>query len=200
MRLLLAGACSVLLLAGCGTTEAETSVAATPAGNSSGAAVTEPVTTSADPVATGGTTRCQNPAGFSVAYPADWSVNSGEVLPACSWFDAEAFVVPEASDIRTAAITFSVEPADGLGSPWPDETGRAPVQVGGRPALRVEQVAGPGFYPAGTPITSYVVDLGGQGEVLVAATVGLPGADHAANVAVLDALMASLVLDGAPRV
>ena len=197
MRLLLAGSCTALLLAGCGTTEAETSVATPPSETGTVAGL---ATTSADPVATGGSTRCSNPAGFSVAYPADWSVNSGEVLPACSWFDAEAFVVPESSDVRTAAVAFSVQPADGLGSPWPDETARTTVEVGGRDAVRIEQVAGPGFYPAGTPITSYVVDLGGHGQVLVADTVGLPGADHDGNVAVLDALMGSLVFDGPPRV
>jgi hypothetical protein len=67
----------------------------------------------------------------------------------------------------------------------------------------VEQTAGPGFYPEGTPITTYVVDLGPartDGAVLVARTVGLPGADYDRNVDVLDAMMASLVLDGAGRV
>ncbi|WP_142026033.1 hypothetical protein [Blastococcus colisei] len=138
-----------------------------------------------------------------MAHPADWSVNRGDVLPGCSWFAAEPFTVPEASDVRLADITLSVQPGTDLFARWPDEIARSTVEVGGRPALRVEQVTGPGFYPEGTPITTYVVDLGPArdgDEVLVADTVGLPGSDHDRNVEVLDAMMASLALDGAGRV
>ena len=188
MRHLLAGACSLLLLAGCGSTVAE----------SSGAP--EPSTGRTDVTAGVETARCASPEGFRVEHPADWHVNPGDVLPACSWFAAEPFTVPEASDVRVADITLSVRPGSDLSVVWPDETARTVVEVAGRPALRVEQVAGPGFYPEGTPITTYVVDLGparAHGEVLVADTVGLPGVDHDRNVAVLDAMMGSLILNGA---
>ena len=194
MRLLLAGVSSLLLLTGCGATAAAPVSASAPP-----SASTEKV----DAVAAGGTARCDHPAGFSVGYPSDWVVNSGAVLPLCSWFDPESFSVPEATDVRIAAITVSVQPADGLFARWPDETARTSVDAGGRAAVRVEQVAGPGFYPAGTPITTYLVDLGPGvpgGGVLVADTVGLPGFDHDRNVEVLDAMMASLVLDGTTRV
>ncbi|CCG02966.1 hypothetical protein [Blastococcus saxobsidens] len=194
MRLLLAAASSLLVLAGCGTTDA-----AVPSASAPPSAGTETI----DAVAAAETARCDHPAGFSVGYPADWSVNSGEVLPLCSWFDGESFSVPEATDVRIAAVTLSVQPADGFVAAWPDETARTAVDVGGRAAMRVEQVAGPGFYPAGTPITTYVVELGSElpgGSVLVADTVGLPGFDHDRNVEVLDAMMASLVFDRAARV
>ncbi|MDK3255874.1 hypothetical protein [Blastococcus capsensis] len=194
MRLLLAAASSLVVLAGCGTTDA-----AVPSASAPPSTGTETVVA----VAAEKTARCDHPAGFSVAYPADWSVNSGEVLPLCSWFDGESFSVPEATDVRIAAITLSVRPADELVAEWPDETARTSVDVGGRAAMRVEQVTGPGFYPAGTPITTYVVDLGAQlpdGGVLVADTVGLPGFDHDRDVEVLDAMMASLVFDQAARV
>lgn len=194
MRLLLAAASSLLVLAGCGTTDAGLPSASAPPSTS---------TETVDAVAAEETARCDHPAGFSVGYPADWSVNSGEVVPRCSWFDGESFSVPEATDVRLAAITLSVRPADELVAEWPDETARTAVEVGGRAAMRVEQVAAPGFYPAGTPITTYVVDLGSQlpdGGVLVADTVGLPGFDHDRNVEVLDAMMASLVFDRAALV
>jgi hypothetical protein len=149
------------------------------------------------------TSRCASPEGFRIEHPADWHVNAGGVLPGCSWFAATPFTVPEASDVRVADITLSVQPASDLTARLPDETARRTVEVGGRPALRLEQLTGPGFYPAGTPITTYVVDLGPArdgDEVLVADAVGLPGFDHVRNVEVLDAMMASLALDGAGRV
>jgi hypothetical protein len=190
MRLLLAGACSLMLLTACSGGRADGAGASAPravtAGITDVAALDEP------------TARCTSPAGFSVDHPADWSVNSGDVLPVCSWFAAEAFAVPEASDVRTADITLSVRSGSDASSVWPDETARTSVEVAGRTAVRVVQVAGPGFYPEGTPITTYVVELG-DGRTLVADTVGLPGSDYDRNVEVLDAMMASLVLDGAGR-
>ncbi|TYP88454.1 hypothetical protein [Blastococcus xanthinilyticus] len=194
MRHLLAGVTSLLFLAGCASTAGDPAAVGAPP-----APQVADVGALADQVATGRTAGCENPAGFEVVYPADWSVNSGAVVPPCSWFDAAAFTVPEASDVRTAAITFAVRPADEMVQPWPDVTASDAVDVGGRTAVRVEQVSGPGLYPVGTPITSYVVDLP-SGEVLVASTVGLPGSDHERDVAVLDAMMDSLRFAAAPLV
>ena len=191
MRHLLAGACSLLLLTACGGTVAGSSPASGPA------PVRADVTDGAE------TAHCASPAGFRVDHPADWSVNTGEVLPVCSWFAAEPFTVPEASDARIADITLDLEAGQGLSAVWMDETARRTVDVGGRPAIRVEQVTGPGFYPAGTQITTYVVDLDpgrSDGVVLLAQTVGLPGFDYDRNVDVLDAMMSSFALDGAVRV
>ncbi|MGY2129249.1 hypothetical protein [Blastococcus sp. SYSU DS0617] len=190
MRAMLAGVCALLVLTGCGGADAEP--AAAPPG-ASGTATPEPATVD-------GTSDCTHPAGFRVSHPADWQVNPGRVLPVCSWFAEETFTVPEASGIRTADITFSVRPVAELPVRWPDETARSRVEVDGRAALRVEQVATLGFYPAGTPITAYVLDLETDGTALVASTVGLPGTDYDRNVAVLDAMMASLVLDPASDV
>jgi hypothetical protein len=140
---------------------------------------------------------CTSPEGFQVDHPADWSVNSGDVLPPCSWFDPAPFVVPEATDAR-AAVTLRVLPAGDPELAFPDEVSRSTVPVGGRDALRVEQVTRAGLYPVGTPITSYVVDLG-NGRVLLADTVGLPGTDPERDVAVLDAMMASLDVEDTLR-
>jgi hypothetical protein len=191
MRALLAGACSVVLLSACGGTVP--GAPGDPAGS--------PARADAGP-AGATTTTCTSPEGFRVEHPADWHVNPGDVLPPCSWFDADSFVVPRASDARPAHVTLSVRSASDLSARWTDEEARRVVDVAGRPGLRVEEVTGPGFYPAGTPIVTYVVDLdpGAQeGRVLVADAVGLPGSDHGRDVEVLDAMMASLVLTGASR-
>jgi hypothetical protein len=190
MRTALAGVCALLLLTGCGGTHAEPA-AAPPA--PSGSVAPEPGTA-------GRTADCTHPAGFRVSHPADWSANPGDVLPVCSWFADESFTVPEASGVRTADITFSVRPAAELPSRWPDETARSHVVVDGRTAVRLEQVTSFGAYPAGTPITTYVLDLQAGGTALVASTVGLAPADHVTNVEVLDAMMDSLVLDPASDV
>ncbi|WP_116452416.1 hypothetical protein [Blastococcus litoris] len=191
MRHFVAGACSLLLLTACG-------------GTVSGSATTSSVGALGGAAAEGaGTARCTSPAGFSVAHPADWSVNPGEVLPGCSWFGSEPFTVPEASDVRIADVALVVESGAHGGRAWPDATARTTVEVAGRPGVRVEQVAAPGFYPEGTRITTYVVDLDPgrpDGAVLVADTVGLPGFDYERNVEVLDAMMSSLTLDAAERV
>jgi hypothetical protein len=190
MRTILAGVCALLFLTGCGGTDAEPAAA-------------PPAAPVADAPGTGTedrTAECTHPAGFRVSHPADWQVNPGRVLPVCSWFAEEEFTVPEASGIRTADITFAVRPVAELPVEWPDETTRSRVDVDGRASVRLEQVTTLGFYPAGTPITAYVVDLPADGTALVASTVGLPGTDYARNVAVLDAMMASLVLDPASDV
>lgn len=185
---LLAGGFALLALAGCVAhpdAAAPEAVDARPAGAG----------TAADGPAPGAT--CASPEGFEVGLPADWSVNPGTVLPSCSWFHPEPFVVPEATDAR-AAVTLTVLPAGDPALAFPDEVARSTVQVDGRDALRVEQVTRAGLYPVGTPITSYVVDLG-DGRVLLADTVGLPGSDPDEHVAVLDAMMASLTVDDTQR-
>ena len=189
MRLLV-GAFALLVLAGCaapaGRDVATTGVDAVRADGSHGGGAA---------AALGAT--CASPEGFRVDHPADWSVNDGEVLPACSWFDPEPFDVPEATDAR-AAVTIRLLPGDAPELAFPDEVARAIVPVDGRDALRVEQVTTAGLWPVGTPITSYVVDLP-DGRVLLADVVGLPGSDHDRDVAVLDAMMASLDVDDTLR-
>lgn len=186
MRTILAGACALLVLSGCGADEGR-GAAASPA----------PGTPSVDTRSGPDSSDCTHPAGFRVSHPADWSVNPGVTLPACSWFAAESFDVPEASDARIADITLRVVEGPRPPSSWGDVTSSTAVDVGGLPALRLERRANPGLYPSGTPITTYVVDLpegSTAQDTLVASTVGLPPFDYERNVAVLDAMMASLVL------
>ncbi|WNV77245.1 hypothetical protein [Geodermatophilus sp. DSM 44513] len=145
----------------------------------------------ADPEADAG--RCTSDAGYTVSFPADWATNAAGVLPACSWFGpGEEVVVPEASDVRTAPVTLRVVdgPLAQAAPVYPDEVARTTTEVGGRPAVRTEQVTTVGLYPAGTRITSWAVDLGGR--TLLADAVELPGGDHRRAVAVLDAMVGEL--------
>jgi hypothetical protein len=193
MRTMLAALCALLVVAGCGGTDA-----------ASPAASRAPESPPASTEGSSDTSECTSPAGFRVSHPADWSVNPGRVLPVCSWFAAESFAVPGATDARIADITLKVVEGNRPTSTWPDVTASTAVEVGGRPGVRLERAAGPGLYPAGTLITTYVVDLpadpsagASTGTTLVASTVSLPRFDYPRNVEVLDAMMASLVVDAA---
>ena len=143
--------------------------------------------------------RCESPAGFSVAYPGSWSVNSGLTVPACTRFAPEPFTVPPGTDARVGAITASVEsiPFDTVvGAGGGEELSREETTVDGRPAVRIERVtSGEGLWPAGVRITSYAVDLGRQQEgprTLVVNTIDLRQFDYSRNVEVLDRMVETL--------
>ena len=135
---------------------------------------------------------CTSPDGYRVGFPADWSTNEPGVLPTCSWFGPGEVVVPEASDVRTAPVTLQVvdAPLAEVAVPLPDEVSRTESAVGGRPAVRTEQVTTLGLYPEGTRITTWALDLGGR--TLLADAVELPGGDHERAVAVLDGMVQGL--------
>ncbi len=138
------------------------------------------------------TTSCTSPVGYRVEYPADWSTNEAGVLPACSWFGPGEVVVPEASDVRTAPVTLQVVggPLTEVAVPVPDEVTRTELEVGGRQAVRTQQVTTLGLHPEGTRITTWAVDL--DGRTLLADAVELPGGDHERAVAVLDGMVETL--------
>jgi hypothetical protein len=142
------------------------------------------------------TQRCESPAGFTIAYPEGWAVNSGETVPECTRFAPDPFRVPPNTDARVGAVTASVEsvPFDRIvSSGLPRATDRTETRVDGRKAMRIERLsAGEGLYPEGVRMTGYVVDLepGDDGpRTLVVDTVGLPQFDYARNVRVLDRMI-----------
>ncbi|MGY1712047.1 hypothetical protein ACI8AC_21320 [Geodermatophilus sp. SYSU D00758] len=147
-----------------------------------------------DPVELGGT--CTSPAGFAVDHPAAWTVNAGEVVPACSRFSPGDLDLEPGTDVRQAAVAISVQqvPFARATEERPGEQARRTLTVDGRDAVRIEREVQEGLYPVGTPMTSYLVDLG-AGRTLVADTVGLPGAEYERNVGVLDAMVGTLDLD-----
>jgi hypothetical protein len=194
MRALLAGAC-LTLLAGCAAPAtgqgAAPDVQAAPSG---GVLPVEAVQPAADGDEGARGASCTGPAGVRVSYPADWSVNPGDTVPACTMFAPEPFAVPPHTDARVASVVLSVSdlPFEEAAAPTPDETTRTDEVVDGHPAVRTELVAGPGLWPEGTPSTRWVVDLGER--TLVADAVGLPPFDHERDVAVLDAMMRDLAV------
>jgi hypothetical protein len=193
MRLALAGAaaCAGVALAGCATAPAGPPEGPAPAR----AADAAPSTGSAGAARLGNA--CVQGDGPTIRFPADWSVNAGDRLPGCSWFDPEPFTVPASTDVRVA-ITIGIDPQLDPAEPFPDAVAVRPVQVDGRDGTRAERIAGPGLYPAGTPITTYTVALG-NGTTLVATTVGLEPAEYAGHVRVLDQMMEEIDLDEAGR-
>ncbi|GAB2693236.1 hypothetical protein [Thalassiella azotivora] len=189
-----------LVLAACGAegdgapapTETTTTVTATPTGT--------PTTT---PTQDGPElTRCDNPEGFSIAYPEDWSTNSGDVVAACSQFHPEPFDVPAGTDERVAAVVAYVDPVpfDVATDPGAaTDVDRTPTTVDGRQAVRLEYTAtGDALWPAGTPVTLYAVDLTteSQDRTLFLTTVGTPDMQYEQNQDVLDRMVGTLELDG----
>lgn len=164
----------------------------------------QPATTTATPPAW---TRCESPEGFAVEYPASWHTN-GE----CSQFHPEPFEPPGATDERVAAITAYVDPVPfeevALGDTAGEPERRA-TTVDGLPAVRLAYETGAeGFWPEGTPVTLYAVDLsaggdtpaGGQPRTLFLDTVGLTTFDYGRNQGVLDEMAGTLeVSAGAER-
>lgn len=140
---------------------------------------------------------CTGPGGITVAHPADWAVNPGDVVAPCTRFAPEPFQVRPHSDVRLAAVVLAVEdlPLASLAAPVPDEVARTDVVVDGRPAVRQVLLTGPGLHPEGTHLTRYLVDLGPAGT-LVADAVQPPGPGTGEPVAVLDAMMAALEIGG----
>ncbi|MCZ2824721.1 MULTISPECIES: AMIN-like domain-containing (lipo)protein [unclassified Modestobacter] len=144
--------------------------------------------------------RCEHPDGFAISYPGSWSTNAGDVLPPCSRFAPEPFTLTEGTDVRTAPISTSVEPVPYARASAPQEgaeESRSGTIVDGRQGVRVQRTStGEGLWPEGTPITTYLIDLGAGGAdgpaTLVANTVGLPEFDYERNVRVLDHMVHTL--------
>ena len=146
--------------------------------------------------------RCSNDQ-FSIAHPESWYVNEGSTVPACSQFHPEPFRVPPGTDERVAAVTAYIERvpfAEAVVSPGGDAE-RAATVVDGLQAVRLSYEFGDdGPYPAGTPITIYVVDLavdvGDDPATLFIDTVGTPQFDYDSNVVVLDRMARTLEVAG----
>ena len=154
LRILALFGALALLAAACGDDDGETAATTT---------TSEPATTSTDPTTTTdpieGWQRCENPEGFSVAHPREWTTNDGSVTEACSLFDPEPFDVPEATDARVAAISAYVDdvPFHEVAAPG-DEHDRAISVVDGHQAVRTVGPAGE-LYGDDTERTVYAVDL-----------------------------------------
>ena len=87
--------------------------------------------------------RCTNEEdGFSVAFPASWHTNAGEVAAACSFFHPDEFEVPERTETLGVAILISREPVafEAIAGEQPTrrDVTRDEFTVADRPAVRRE--------------------------------------------------------------
>lgn len=150
-------------------------------------------------------TRCDNPQGFSVSYPAGWSANPGTVVEPCTLFGPQPFRVGTGPTLRAAPIRAAVEPIGfaAVASTRPGERERAGTVIAGRRAVRIVRSAtDQDLWPTGTTVISYFVDLGGQppvvGNTLVLDLVGLSDFDLDGARAVLDRMARSVRIGGEP--
>lgn len=157
------------------------------------------VTTTTAPDPTDGWERCENPEGFSIAYPGDWTTNDGSVTEPCSLFDPEAFEVPEATDARVAAVSAYVDdvPFNEVAAPEAGED-HATTVVDGHQAVRTEGPAGE-FYGDHTQRAAYAIDLAlgvddGPGTLFVD-VVDVDDVAYDDAVSVLDRMVKTIDLD-----
>lgn len=148
---------------------------------------------------------CSNPGdGYEIDYPETWETNPADVMEPCRLFDPEPVdVEPETQIPADIAVRLTIEPVDYETVTAEDPTGedvsdREESEVAGRPATRIEAEAtdDAALRPAGTRETRWMIDLG-DGRTLVAATTESPEGDYEAEQAVLDEMVATLVLTGA---
>ena len=143
------------------------------------------------------TAECADSArGYTVAYPATWHVNTGEILGPCSLFDPDPVEVPRDSEIPIEfAIAIGFQPVpfatltdDALGR---SILSRQPTKVDGRDAMRIEsESTGEGLHDAGIRSYQYVVDLGDT--TLIATTYGAGSLPLERKRRILDAMMTTL--------
>jgi hypothetical protein len=170
---------------------------------------TDTTTTTADPGPTTTLpdrwTACESvELGYEIDYPADWEVNGGEVLPACTVFDPDPIVVSEATELPLdLAVAIFVDPVDFDSvlppSPFEEREARQDSEVDGREAARVEVAAtGDGLEPPGTRTTRWVVRLG-EGQTLFARVTDVGQPDYELKQAVLDEMMSRLTFVEVPE-
>lgn len=149
------------------------------------------------------TQTCSSPEGYTISYPEGWTTNDGSVTDSCGQFNPTPFEVPPASDERVAAITAYVDNvaySDVAGGDSTFEGTTASTTIDGHQALRRSgEYNGNGLYDAGTPVTSYLIDLAlgvddGPGTMFVN-VIGVGDFDHDALVPVLDAMAATIEID-----
>lgn len=145
--------------------------------------------------------RCTSPEGYSISYPATWWVNDGSVTDACGLFGPEPVDLEPATDV-TAPINVFVDPVAFEVAAEPTETGdeldRSVTSIDGARAVRTVTVSGDdAFYPEGTAATTYLVDLGTDGEerTMILTTVDLDAYDYEHNTRVLDAMVRTVDLE-----
>ncbi len=133
--------------------------------------------------------------GYSVAYPARWQTNTGEVLGPCSIFHPDPFEIPRDSEMPVElAVTIGFE-----NMPFAELTGEMPgrreisrerTTVDGRAAVRmVSESTGDGLHERDLRAYQYFVDLGDETMVATTYDAGEPTFERRRRI--LDAMMRS---------
>ena len=148
---------------------------------------------------------CTNPVGrFTVSFPAAWYTNPTiRTLPACSWFGPTPFSVSSTSVVphEVQIVILAFDGAFGYFDS-PEVTMNEQILIGGHQGDRMQQIGinyeGGGGHESLPPSYIYTTDFGSPNQVgpsmqAIAASQG--ASDYILNKAVLDRMMASLVIN-----
>lgn len=147
---------SAVALAGCADSSREaTSPTAPPPAPATAAPAPSPSPT---------TTRCvSSEGGYAVSYPRDWSVAGGDGIEPCAFFDPQPLALEPGTEATEVAVRVDVRDVP-LEQARQDTGGQQEEQAAGVRATgtTTDDV----LLPAGTPFTTWLVDLGGRTLVL----------------------------------
>jgi len=172
----------------------------------------ESATSTDDTVATTSTTevalaleeRCENPLGFSITYPSDWSTNTEPAPEPCVWFAPTPIEVPdEATDSLLGPISVRIQEGVSFADAstpsvmFEEILTADQAIVAGRQAVRIESVAtGEALLDEGTQTLGYVVELDpaadGTPRVLTAVAFQCCGVAFEESATTLDFMVDSL--------
>lgn len=141
--------------------------------------------------------RCENAEErYALRYPSDWFVARDAGIEPCTFFDVEPVMLEQGSEATRVAIRVDVREGVLLEQARRDTLAEGDMtaqnrSVGDRRAVRVTgTLAEEYLLPAGTHVTTWLVELGGRTLVLTADDHGAE--DYEAAVAVLDEMVQSL--------
>jgi hypothetical protein len=147
---------------------------------------------------------CTNPAGrFTVRFPAAWYTNPTiGALPACSWFAPTPFSVSDTT-VVPPEVQIIVQAFDGAFGYFdsPEVTMSEQILIGGHEGDRLQQIGinhESGGHESLPPSYIYNANFGGpnqEGPSMRAIAASKGASDYILNKAVLDRIMASLVID-----
>ena len=145
------------------------------------------------------TAECTNARwGYRIRYPADWNVNTGEILPACSLFDPEPIRIERGTELPDDIAIAILHEAAPFARVTGEQRGvrvleRTATTVAGREAVRMNvESTGEALRDAGARSYMYVVNLGDASLVISTHDVGTLA--FARKQRIMDAMVTTLEL------
>ena len=138
---------------------------------------------------------------YRISYPEGWSVNTGEILPACSLFDSAPIRIARGTELPDDIAVAIMHEAASFARVTGEQRGvrvltRTPTTVAGREAVRMEiESTGEALRDAGARSFMYVVNLGDASLILSTHDAGT--LDFARKQRIVDAMVQTLELTGA---